>query len=65
MAVVVAGVMAAATVIELGDLLRHYWSRPNTAGSVFQVTVVRGARLEQARTSVAWRRPNNPVALVI
>ena len=36
-AAVVAGVMVAATVIELGHLLHHYWSRPDTAGSVFPV----------------------------
>ena len=45
MAVVVAGVMAVATVIEPGHLLHHYWSRLDTAGSVFLVTVIRGARL--------------------
>ena len=61
---VVAGVMVAATVIELGHLLHHYWSRPDTAGSVFPVTVIRDARLKRARAQVAWRRPNNPVALV-
>ena len=48
-AVVVVGVMVAATVIESGYLLYHYWSRPDTAGSVFPVT---------------WRWPNNHVALV-
>jgi len=63
-AVVVAGVMVAATVIEPGHLLHYYWSRPDTAGSVFPVTVIRDARLKRARAQVAWRRPNNPVALV-
>ena len=32
--------------------------------SVFPVTVIRDARLKRARAQVAWRRPNNPVALV-
>ena len=63
-AVVVVGVMVAATVIEPGHLLHYYWSRPDTAGSVFPVTVIRGARLKQVRAQVAWRWPNNPVALV-
>ena len=45
MAVVVAGGMAAATVIESGHLLHGYWSRPDRAGAVFLVTVIGGARL--------------------
>ena len=49
MAVVVAGVMVAATVIELGRSLYHYWSRPDTAGSVFWVTVIRDTRLERGK----------------
>ena len=63
-AVVVAGVMVAATVIEPGHLLYHYWSRPDTVGSVFLVTVIRDARLKRARAQVAWRPLNNRVALV-
>ena len=63
-AVVVVGVMVAATVIEPGHLLHYYWSRPDTAGSVFPVTVIRDARLKRARAQVAWRRPNYLVALV-
>ena len=49
MAVVEAGVMAVATVIEPGHLLHHYWSRPDTAGSVFWVTVIRDTRLERGK----------------
>ena len=63
-AVVVAGVMVAATVIEPGHLLHYYWSRPDTAGSVFPVTVIRDARLKRARAQVTWRRPDDFVALV-
>ncbi len=63
-AVAVVGIMVVATVIELGYLLHYYWSRPDTAGSVFPVTVIRDARLKRVRAQVAWRRPNNPVALV-
>ncbi len=63
-AVAVVGVMVAVTVIEPGHLLRHYWSRPDTAGSVFPVTVIRDARLKRARAQVAWRRPNDSAALV-
>ena len=61
---VAVGVMVEATVIESGCLLHHSGSRPDTAGSVFPVTVIRDARLKRVRAQVAWRRPNNPVALV-
>ena len=67
MAVAVAvavGVMVEATVIELGGLLHHCWSRPDTAGSVFPVTVIREARLKRERAQITWRWPNNPVVLV-
>jgi len=62
--VAVVGVMVVATVIKPVFLLHHYWSRPDTAGSVFPVMVIRDARLKRARAQVAWRWPNNPVALV-
>ena len=52
-AVAVVGIMVVATVIEPGHLLHHYWSRPDTAGSVFRVTVIRDARLERTRAQVA------------
>jgi len=54
-AVAVVGVMVAATVIEPGHLLHYYWSRPDTAGSVFRVTVIREAQDWNGREGLTSR----------